>query len=54
MCGDDDEKDLLPTALLRSVGAVGKSEDAFFRLLYSVYEVALFCGARGRLGHPHT
>ena len=31
MCGDDDEKDLLPTALLRSVGAVGKSEDAFFR-----------------------
>ena len=31
MCGDDDEKDLLPTALLRSVGAVGKSEDAFFK-----------------------
>ena len=43
----------LPMALLRSAGAIGKSEDALFRLLYSVYEVALFCGARGRLFHPH-
>ena len=75
---------MLPTALMRRLGAMGKSENAlvredvliveapsililassklsnigrtlpYFRLLYSVYEVALFCWAMGILGHPHT
>ena len=44
---------LIVEAPLLFIPAISIEALSKYMLLYSVYEVASFCGVRGRLGHPH-